>query len=32
MHYVSGIVLHRLFEIMIIGIRVVEGILHHDKQ
>lgn len=26
-----GIVLHRLFEVMIKGIRVVEGVLHHDK-
>ena len=26
-----GTVLHRLFEVMIKSIRVVEGILHHDK-
>ena len=26
-----GIVLHRLFEVMIESIRVVEGVLHHDK-
>ena len=26
-----GIVLDRLFEVMIKGIRVVEGVLHHDE-
>ena len=26
-----GVVLHRLFEVMVKGIRVVEGILHHNK-
>ena len=26
-----GIVLHRLFKVMIKGTRVVEGVLHHDK-
>lgn len=30
-HYIIGIVLQGLFEVMVKGIRVVKGVLHHGK-